>query len=145
MEEILHRFYNVDFLQPRTPFLTLALKASKNKFVPMTEILHRLRQNSCQCSKGGAGMRRHVIENAYYVGGARFPPSTVMVVVVVVLLLVLLLLLLLLVAIVIVIVPAAAVFIDLWNASLLPCFLGSWHIKFLMLLETMDARAALQA
>ena len=27
--------------------------------------------------KGGAGMRRHVIEEAYYVGGARFPPSTV--------------------------------------------------------------------
>ena len=49
MEEILHRFYNADFLQPRTPFLTLALKASRNKFVPMTEILHRLRQNSCQC------------------------------------------------------------------------------------------------
>ena len=49
MEEILHRFYNVDSLQPRTPFLTLALKTSRNKFVPMTEILHRLRQNSCQC------------------------------------------------------------------------------------------------
>ena len=49
MEEISHRFYNADFLQPRTPFLTLALKASRNKFVPMTEILHRLRQNSCQC------------------------------------------------------------------------------------------------
>ena len=49
MEEILHRFYHVDFLQPRTPFLTLALKASRSKFVPMTEILHRRRQNSCQC------------------------------------------------------------------------------------------------
>ena len=49
MEEILHRFYNVNFLQPRTPFLTLASKTSRNKFVPVTEILHRLRQNSCQC------------------------------------------------------------------------------------------------
>ena len=77
MEEILHRFYHVDSLQPCTPFLTLALKASRSKFVPMTEILHRLRQNSCQCQKVGAGMRRHVIENAYYAGGARFPPSTV--------------------------------------------------------------------
>ena len=27
--------------------------------------------------KGGAGMHRHVIEDTYYVGGARFPPSAV--------------------------------------------------------------------
>ena len=64
------------FLTAPYPLLALALKASRSKFVPMTEILHRLRQNSCQCQKGGAGMRRHVIENAYYAGGARFPPST---------------------------------------------------------------------
>ena len=31
MEEILHRFYNVDFLQPRTPSLTLVLKASRKQ------------------------------------------------------------------------------------------------------------------
>ena len=47
MEEILHRFYNVDSLQLSTPFfLTLALKTSRNQFVPMTEILHRLRRLS---------------------------------------------------------------------------------------------------
>ena len=66
-----HRFLTAPY-----PLLTLPLKASRNKFVSTTEILHRLRQNSCQCSKGGAGMHRHVIEEAYYVGGARFPPST---------------------------------------------------------------------
>ena len=55
MEEILHRLYNVDVFQPRTPVLTLALKAPGNKFVPTTEILHRLRQNSCQCKKRGCG------------------------------------------------------------------------------------------
>ena len=77
MEEILHPALQRKFLTARTPFLTLAFKASRNKFVPMMEILHCLRQNSCQYYKGGVGMHRHVIEEAYDVGGARFPPSTV--------------------------------------------------------------------
>ena len=51
MEEMLHRFYIVDTLPPRapSPFLTSALKASRNRFVPKTEILHSLIQNRCQC------------------------------------------------------------------------------------------------
>ena len=77
MEEIFHRFYNVDFLQPRI-LLNIGIESLQNQICsndgnlapPQTELLSMLKE--------GAGMHRHVIADAYDVGDARFPPSTVL-------------------------------------------------------------------
>ena len=77
MEEILHRLYNVDVFQPRTPFFNIGTESPRkqvcandgNLAPPQTEQLSMLK-------KGGVGTRRRVIQDAFYVGGARFPPST---------------------------------------------------------------------
>ena len=77
MEENLRRCYNIDVLQLRTPLLNIGMESLHKQNCSNDGNLAPPHTEQVSMLKRGAGMRRHAIEDACYVGGARFPPSTV--------------------------------------------------------------------